>query len=220
MGAAWFRRMGDIPGLDYSPPVSVDRAALPRHDEEPEVDSYTLEGRETALVMWGMRPIAEHPSGEAAWESMGSPAVEHLRDVASTETDYPTEQVLGRLREALELPGTPEDYHYALGAVCQKPLTRKLAPDVLEAVESLAWLDIRLLQTHPDTHIIKTYEGKRAIVSNNGFDTLIAMYREEGFLHDASSVADLRHRLADDNPYVTNLQARVEAIRSEGAASR
>ena len=66
MSSIWFPRLGDVPGIDYSPPMPVERARIPGHDVRPEVRSYTTDDGEVHwYVRWGWRnsdwaPVRQH----------------------------------------------------------------------------------------------------------------------------------------------------------------
>ena len=74
--------MGDISGLDYVPPIQIDRASLSDHAKEPEVRQYDFDGEPHVTVSWGLREISEPDAAceDKAWTSLGSPASEHLRE--------------------------------------------------------------------------------------------------------------------------------------------
>lgn len=224
MGAEWFRRLGDIPGLEYSPPLAVDRTRLPRHDSEPEIRRVELDDQVREYLSWGTKPIDGEPGGEPAWTSLTSPAIEHLKEALGDAWPggdlCPTETVLKRLYEALELPGTVEDYHGALTQVRYVLQMRKLAePAVLDALESLAWLDVRLVLGHPAAFTYEDPEpGHAGFLGIAGFNDLIRLYRGEGFLREALQVAELLQQFPVDDSWLSDLQGRLEIIRSEGVA--
>lgn len=108
------------------------------------------EGQVYEYLSWGEKLIDDEPGGDPARGSLASPADEHLKEPLGDGWRggdlCPTESLLERLYEALELPGEFEDYHRALSQVRFVLKARMLAePGVLDALESLAWLDVRLV---------------------------------------------------------------------------
>jgi hypothetical protein len=215
LSGVWYRRMGDIPGLDYSPPVRVNRETLPGHDREPEIrEIEALPGEYWSFLSWpGM---VEEPPGPdddpeegPAYRPLDSPPREHLTD-ALDDASIATDMLVGRLWEALELPGGPEDYRSALDRVCERLEERKLTePSVLQTVESIAWLAVRLATACRDIAIADKW-------SNVGFRTLIDLYRGEGFLREALEVAELERPFLSDPYMIDDFEGRLETIRGEG----
>jgi hypothetical protein len=235
MAAAWFRRLGDVPGLDYSPPVVVDRAALPRHDATPENrDDLPVSG----YLSWG---TAWEPIPPEKREADDDEDAELSRDVGAPVTDYlrayvpdtsgahrlvraegpATPHLLQRLWEALELPGRPYDYHAAIERAREMLYPRRFhAPEVMETVESLAWLDIRLVLACPYAVLVETSEGDEHFYGMSAFDALIRMYRTEGFMREALEVAELAERFPSPAKRLADLQARLETMRVETVGLR
>jgi hypothetical protein len=138
MAGEWFQRFGDIPGVSYSTPGSIDRRRLPGADARPQV--HTFDGERH--LSW---PGEE---GSGIISTSASPA--HQRgstDLAAVSTAA----VLQHLGETLELPGEPTDYHFAIQTVLEVLWKRRRTePAVLGTVEQLAWLDLSLAQARPD----------------------------------------------------------------------
>ena len=219
MGAEWFQRLGDVPGLDYTPPVVVDRTALPRYDAAPEIRHYDVEDRPLTVVSWGWEPDEDDPEASV---SSAAPATAHLREVLEDGWAggdfWPTERLLQRLYEALELPGEGEDYHRALTQVQRALAPRMLAePDVLDVLEWLASLDVRLLIAYPQAVNRHVPEGGEVFLGNSGFNDLVQLYRREGFLRDALELAELeqRHFPGNGDHWLDDIATRLEAIRGE-----
>jgi hypothetical protein len=206
MGAEWFRRLGDMPGVDYAPTVPVDRAGIPGHDVQPEVRPYrNIRGEEDMLVSWDW--------GTSDW----APVRQHLERVNETT---PTPQVLKRLSEALELPGEPRDYHWVLGSALERLWARRATePEVLVTVESLAWVHVRLALAFPRECWIlfrPLDESTDRYRRPAGFETLLRLYRTEGFLRIAFQVAELEARhfpVAGDE--LADLRSQMELVGAE-----
>jgi hypothetical protein len=235
MAAAWFRRLGDVPGLDYSPPVVVDRNALPRHDATPENrDDLPASGYLSWGTVWEPIPPEEREEDDdedAEWtRDLGAPVTDHLRAYVPDDSgvhrlvrpDGPaTPRLLQRLWEGLELPGRPYDYHAAIEHVREMLYPRRLdEPVVLEAVESLAWLDIRLVLACPYAVLVETAEGDEHFYGMSAFGGLIRIYRTEGFMREALEVAELAERFPSPPKRLADLQARLETMRGETVGLR
>ena len=208
MGADWFRRLGDMPGVDYAPLAPVDRARIPGHDARPELRRYrNIHGEPDTLVSWNW--------GSSSWP----PVRQHLERVFNDETT-PTPRFLQRLWEALELPAEPRDYHWVLGPALERLWSRRAAePEVLGIVEALAWVHVRLALAFPRECWIlfrPPDESTDRYLRPAGLKTLIHLYRTEGFLRSAFEVADLEARhfpVQDDD--LADLRSRMEAVRAE-----
>jgi hypothetical protein len=135
----WFRRFGDIPGVDFAGDPKVQRSTLPGHDDVPETISYEFQGKRHAALSWSFG----NGSGSA------SPAKRHDSVV---KRDATSSELLLHLMEGLELPGTASDYHFMIQG-CAEGLwaRRREEPDVFEIVEKLCWLDLRLIQARPSS---------------------------------------------------------------------
>src|SRR5690242_2972974 len=96
----WYRRLADVPGVRYPGSPGVDRRRLPGHNAVPTVSGYEFDGKRTETLSWSTTDGI----------TSASPAQRH----AIADQHVTTPAVLGRLREALELPGQASDYHFAL----------------------------------------------------------------------------------------------------------
>lgn len=202
---AWYRRLGDIQGLDYTTPAGINRARLPRHDARPEVRTYTFDGKREQSLWW--------PAGQGG--SSASPAHERAFD---TQRDAPTRALLRRLYETLELPGIASDYHFALLNAYEALWGRRRdEPDVLQELERLCWLDLRLIEALPDT-IIADQGGEPVSFHVPAFGHLIALYEREGALREALDVAERAERFGQQNVRIDDLRRRLAALEAEDAA--
>jgi len=230
MAARWFRRLGDVPGLEYSPPVVIDREALARHDAEPKNrDDLRIGDYLSWGTVWEAMPPEEREGGEdedVEWSrDLESPVTDHLRGYLAEDAghgvllgvDRPAAPVLlQRLWEGLELPGRPYDYHAAIERVREMLFPRRLGePAVMETVESLAWLDIRLVLACPYAVLVQTGEGDEHFYGMSAFDALIRLYRTEGFTREALEVAELAERFPSSPKRLADLRARLETMRGE-----
>jgi hypothetical protein len=199
----WFRRMGDIPGLDFASP-DVERDKLPGHDREPEVQSYEFDGERRESLWWPT------PDGD----SSGSPAQTHNQD---DEQDRPASEVIRRLYESLELPGQPADYHFAIqGTAALLWNRRREEPNVLTKVEELSWLDIRLAEAWPRAVSYDSGDGE-TYFSITALYTLIKLYEREGFIREALAVVDRAKSFGRQVPGERErLEQKLAAIESEG----
>ena len=207
-GTTWYRRMGDIPGLDYEPPIPVDRKALPGHNATAEVErlEYLDEefGRPLEMLKWTI-PGVEYPSG--------SPA----SDWRLNEEDQPSgAAALQRVFETLELPGEPTDYHFAIqntAGYLANSLEAYDSPDLDDWAEWLWWLDIRLAKA---CRAAITFEraGSETQVSALAFPVLIGRYLDEGWLQGALDVAKIAVEIGQRSDH-DELMERMEALRAE-----
>jgi hypothetical protein len=141
----WFRRLAEVPHVGYEGSSSVDRALLPGHNDTPEISYYDYEGKRNVSLQWPMGQGSTSASPAVTWEP------------TQRQGESTAEFKLRRLNEKLELPGTLSDYHFAIQG-CHDELSRfvRQSPQVLEILETLCWLDIRLIEHFPETI---TYES-------------------------------------------------------------
>lgn len=108
MAAAWFHCLGDVPGLDYSPPVAVDRVALPRHDATPENrDDLPISGYLSWGTVWEPIPPEERDDDEDArrLSAPSSSASAPLRRRSAVACRHSTVQPASRR------PASPRRFH-------------------------------------------------------------------------------------------------------------
>lgn len=199
----WFPRLAAIPGLNYEGAPGIDAGRLKGHGAVPEVYTY------------GKKDTDPGPTQTLTWgNGSSSPAQNHSFDDPRAKT---TRQVLRNVGEALELPGEPTDYHF----IVQNAATalwdrRRSEPDVLDEVERLCWLDIRLLQTRPDA-ISDEYTPERRFYSVTSFKTLITLYEREGALREALEVARIAERFDQLAEKAEELSGRIAVLEAEDA---
>lgn len=167
----WYKRLSDVPGIGYSTPTGVDRSRLRRADAKPSLEEFRFEGRAVVSATW--------PGGGSR-----SPAGEHM-DLGG---EHSLTALLQRLSEALELPGTASDYHFAIMGVYQALYSRRREQlNALAAVERLCWLDISLIERCPAD---PGSDFDLREVGQPAFTQLMSLYQREGFLVDAVTVAE------------------------------
>lgn len=168
----WGRRFAEFVE-SYQPPVAVDAARLAGRNDRPEVRSFEFDGEVTQSLSW--------PTADGSTSS--SPAQRHW-----VEADDPAAQ-LTVLTEALELPGTASDYHFAIqGSVSELRSAAAANPDLLDVVERLCWYDLRLGLTDPDA-VSMLRDGEREWFRVTTLKVLVDLYEREGALREALEVA-------------------------------
>lgn len=200
----WFRGFGDIPGVEFEGSPGVDRRQLPGHDAAPELHVFELEGRRRESLWWPA------PGGG------GSASPVHHRAFGDSR-DLPTSRLLKNVYEGLELPGEPSDYHFLIQG-CANELwgRRRQEPEVLEKVERLCWLDIRLIEARLDA-VSDEFSDEPRFYQVLAFAILINMYEREGFLHEALDVAERAARFGQVNEAQDRLLERIAAAEAEDA---
>ena len=126
--------------------------------------------------------------------------------------------ILRRLHEQLELPGTLSDYHFAI-QTCHDELQGQIRqePWVLNEIERLCWLNIRLIELYPET-ITWEQEGDKKFFRVSAFYHLIDLYLKEGYLAEASNVAAIAKRFGQQGDTLENLRERVAELEAENDA--
>ena len=199
----WFRRLADVPGVGYQGSPGIDRTRLPEHDAVPEISSYEFEGKRRQSMWWKTKEGGTTASPAHRWETKPK------------KGESPADTALRKLRETAELPGTLSDYHFAIQH-CHDEL-RSYAGEarwVLEEVERLCWLDIRLIEKYPET-ITSEYEGERTFYSVSAFYRLIDLYEKEGYLYEALEVAKLAEKFEQRGEQVAELRERIDLLEAE-----
>lgn len=196
-GTVWYRRFADIRDIGYAGD-EARRGKLRNRDVTPTVMRF--EHRGEASLSWPAR----------VGESQISPAA----SMAGGERDDESSKSLReRVLNALELPGEPLDYHFALQGVADTLWKRRRdEPKQLTFVEWLSWLDVRLIEAHPDA--VRISQEKEEYVSISALSRLVDLYVREGFLREALDAAERfeRFRAMTD---LAELRARVARLDAE-----
>jgi hypothetical protein len=197
--ATWYRRLADVPGIAYAGDA-VLRSRLAERDVVPRVERYSFRGERTTSLMW---PTAEGTTS-------ASPAHRLAFSLASEQSSV---GIRVDALAALELPGQPMDYHFAMqGAADLLWKRRREEPEHLPFVEWLSWLDVSLVEVHPEWFKIAPSRDEYLAIS--AFQRLVGVYEVEGFLRDALAAAE---RFARFRPSVdlTDLRTRVARLDAE-----
>lgn len=208
----WFRRLGDVPGVDYRPLVTVDRTRISGHDAHPEVRTY---GEQRSYLDWGSRELR---NGDE--EDLSAPVCEHVNSALDSEAAS-TSRLIRRLSEGFELPGEPSDYHWMLGKAVERLWNRRAEPESLAAVESLGLAHVQLALACPGLVLFSggQTEGGERYKRPDAFPTLIRLYTAEGFLRAALQVAE---REAAQFPVggddVADIRSRLDTVAAEGGS--
>ncbi len=197
----WFKRLAEVPGVGYEPPQPLPRPAL--RNARPKVVTYDdVGGRKLRSLMW--------PSS-AGGETSASPVQSHS---PSDPRNASTQEILANLGEALELPGLPSDYHFAIqsaaGALWSR---RKEDPSLIETSMELYLLDLRLVEAQPQA-IRDEYSQQPSYYAVEGLSCLVDIYTREGSIREALAVSKRGERFGQA-VHVDTLEAQVAALNAE-----
>jgi len=199
-GLDWYRRLADVPGVGYTGSPDVSRVHLRGHDAAPRVETFDLDGRRQQSLRWSGGTTSASPASQ-------------LMD--SDLKEVPTPKLLRDLADALELPGEPTDYHFIVQHAATALWNRRRSePDVLNEVERLCWLDIRLVQACPDA-VSDEYTSERKFYSVTAFKNLITLYQREGALCEALEVAEIAERFDQLADKAEELRQRMAVLEAE-----
>jgi hypothetical protein len=199
--AEWFVQLEDIPGLEYKSPLGSARRRLPGHDSRPTSREFSLGGKTRTSVTWQL-PDGSFGSRSPAACWIGS------QGPASAGPD-----LLQRLHEALALPGGATDYHFAILTACATIwMNRREHPGMLDDLEQLCLLDIRLVETRPDFLRVPN-GGQMARVPTFGY--LCRLYEREGLYEKALAIAQRGAALNQGQDDVPRLESLVHSLRAE-----
>lgn len=210
----WFPRLGDVPGIEYVN-EAVDRTRLAGHDAIPRIERYEFDGRVHESMYWPTKDGSTSASPSKTWETI------------SLQGETAGQTALRQLREALELPGTLTDYHFAIqhGHDELRGNARE-EPWILEEVERLCWLDIKLIEQYPETITLEPItiqdeeiaklaierRGERRFFAVSAFHQLIGLYEREGYLKEALEVAKIAERFEQCQGKTEELKERISRI--------
>ena len=203
----WFPRLMSVPGVDYQSPAGLDRIRLPGYDAQPTVrTTYLLDDSSASrrYLLWPSAVGETSASPAQAWAGDSRPDVSEAR------------AALFQLYEALELPGTLNDYHFRLQGCCAILWRARLTePELLAEVERLCLTDLQLIEIYPDI-ITPVGQGSGSLHVST-CDQLISLYEHEGMLHEALAIAERGQRLNQDTMIraVTRLRERVVSLEAE-----
>jgi hypothetical protein len=122
--------------------------------------------------------------------------------------------VLLELYEVLELPGQLSDYHFAIQSAYTTIYERRREDlAMLEEVERLCWLDIELLEAHPEVVEYEPGTFSRVLA----YEGLVSLYETEGDFAGALEVAERRMRLSQEHltTQAERLRARLAELEAE-----
>jgi hypothetical protein len=201
----FYRRLTDVPGVNYVGSARVQRSRLPGHDLKPTISRSQVAGKQHESAMWAYRDGNSSSASPARnWDSQ-SPA----------ENAHPDE-VLQHLYEVLELPGNASDYHFAIQGCFERLWSlRRTHPSVLEEIEKLCWLDIHLLEALPDTLRYEQTDGSFFYARSIAFERLIHIYERNGYIVEALDVAQRATRFHADDAILKPLQERLARLEAE-----
>ena len=191
----WYPRFGDVPGVSYKTPAGLTVERLPGFGVSPEIRRYkgapdSLEWGNTSQSPAAARASYDDRNPDAAW-------------------------IIRRLQEALELPGTATDYHFALAGGADSLYSRRLRdPAALPAVERFCWLDVQLIEARPEAFLVEP--GKRTDYYRfPALSRLITIYSTEGYLHEALAYAEKAERFGQGEGRAEKLRERIALIEAE-----
>jgi hypothetical protein len=192
---AWFERMAAIPGVAFAGSPGVVREVLAGAGVRPD-ESY-------GSPMW---PTAEGSTS-------ATPASRHVPvDVRGVE-------LVTRVWEALELPGSAMDYHFVLqNAVDRLWSVRRADPESLELLEVFALLDLELMEAAPQA---VSFDGDAdapaRFVRVTSVPRLIGLLEREGAVREALELARRLSRFGQGEDVAVRLAEKVGALVDEGA---
>ncbi len=211
----WFRRFGDLPGLDYETPPTVEPRGLPGYGTTPrQTRTQLFDGREFDRLVWGGEEEDEYGFSETSGRS---PAQAH--SWSEDREELASADLLHGLWETLELPGEPSDYHFALQSVAGLLWRRRREePENVRWVEQIYLLDLQLIEASPEA-IRNEFAGEvdtdMPFYSAAAFTSLSGIYEREGFLAEALRVLESGARFNQVEDRVKALRERIDVLRAE-----
>lgn len=192
----WYRCFGVIPGVSYATPPGVEVKSLQGYGRTPEVHNFeTFDS-----LSWG--------------DTSESPAAAHG---SFDSTNAPAARIIQRIAEALELPGTASDYHFALDAAAENLYMRRFfEPTAMSEAERLWLLDVELVEARPDAFVYRNPDGTpKYSYGFAPFARLASLYSNEGYLREALGMAEKAEALGQERGQKEKLLTRLAAIEAE-----
>jgi hypothetical protein len=210
----WFRRLAEVPGIEYECNPNIDRSLLPEHDAIPEVGTYTFDGKIHDSISWKTTEGSTSASPAHRWQGWGHIPEPRLNEVL-------TQAILRQCQETLELPGILSDYHHALQS-CHELLWKHRRQDtwIITEIERLCLLDIQL------DEVQNSISSERNRGFNLSWGRLIQLYENEGNLYEAFALArrvDTLYPRDESKDYwretsTVKLQPRIDRLEAEDDA--
>jgi len=202
----WFRSFSEVPGVGYHGNPHLYRPQLPKHATLPKPGSYEIAGVKRDYLNW--------PELFGTGFTSASPVKQWTTQPRAGES--PAQTRLRQLYETLEIPGELLDYHFAIQGCCSELWRLRLEePWVLAEIEQLCWLDIRLIQTHPDIVQVK---NEREFLLIMTMQQLITLYEQEGYLYEALQVAEIAAQFNQQLPALERIKSRIANLEAEEAS--
>lgn len=202
-----FAGLAQVPGVGYKCQPGIDRQALARVNAKPRISTYDFDGKPRTCVSWELPGgVTTSQSPASAWATSGA------------EDDlWPN--AVRKLYEALELPGSASDYHFALLRTTEVLWGRRRQdPEVLPELERLCLLDIMLLEARPEIARGETGDGQSYGLYVPAFGYLVRLYEQEGLIEDALDIARRGTALGQGPAEVERLKARLKDMEAEHAS--
>ena len=164
----WFRRLGDIPDLQYNPPQEAAAAARSH-------PYYSLQPNRQYGMSW------QYPEEKDSWTSEW-PAPRYFNQERKPDLNM----LVWRLYAALEFPADPAAYHFIIHDACSQFWKwRGEELDALQYLEYFAELDLTLNEKFPEILHIGSNDFVARLTS---LELLIRLYLTEGAYGSARSV--------------------------------
>jgi len=178
-GTEWYPRLAAVLGINYPGSPDVERSRLATANVTPQIRRYqSVDGDDLPDSLWWAY-------GET--ESSQSPAAARA---AALSGDY--ESWVRAAQEAVELPGTPSDYHFILqGCVDTIWLRHRREPGALALFELFAWADLRLVAAHRTWFEFDKPDGGTGYYRIGTIDRLLGMLSREGAWRAALEVVEV-----------------------------
>ncbi|WP_405504676.1 hypothetical protein [Streptomyces anulatus] len=134
-------------------------------------------------------------------------------------SDARGEDLVVRVWEALELPGSAMDYHFVLqGAVERLWSTRGSYPAALELLEVFALLDLELMEAAPQAVSFDDTDPV-SFVRVTSVPRLVGLLEREGAFTEALAVAKRLTRFGQGEDTVGRLSEKASALAAEATAA-
>ncbi len=212
----WFRRLAEVPGIEYECSPNIDRSLLPEHDAVPQIGTYesSLDGKINTYISWKTDEGSTSASPAHRWQASGRIPEPRLNETLP-------QAILRQCQETLELPAILSDYHHALQS-CHELLWQHRRKDlwIIAEIERLCLLDIQLVE----------FQNSISLERDSGFSLawgrLIQLYEREGNIREAFALAqrlDILYPRDESKDYwretsTVKLQPRIDRLEAEDDA--
>ena len=195
----WAPGLAHLPGIDYVAPPGTRPPRLSPNHATPRVSHHEFDGQSRCWLSWETREGS----------TSASPAQRH--GATRPEAMDSASEILAHLHAGLALPGTPNDYHFAIQhAIDELWKRRKTDAAAILPIEGLCLLDIAIVEAYPTP-----FRSGDRFVSMTSTRLLVSLYEHAGDLEAAIELARRVDPFLNGMGEIERLEAKRDRVEQE-----